>query len=161
MVLFPNLWASYKALLPYQTFRTQTRDLALAVGSNRLWKKFCPIMGLNEMTDDPRLATNAARTQNRETLIEELQKVFLTKSYEDWETLLVKHCIPVGAINRINDVIDHPQLKAREAFVTTDHPVAGPVSFVGVPVKLAETPGSIRSPVPCLDNIPMMCCKLF
>jgi formyl-CoA transferase/CoA:oxalate CoA-transferase len=37
---------AYKTLLPYQTFRTQTRGLALAMGSNRWWKKFCPLMGL-------------------------------------------------------------------------------------------------------------------
>jgi len=37
---------AYKALLPYQTFRTRTKDLALAVGSDRLWRIFCPIMGL-------------------------------------------------------------------------------------------------------------------
>ena len=33
---------AYKALLPYQTFRTKTRDLALAVGSEKLWQIFCP-----------------------------------------------------------------------------------------------------------------------
>ena len=43
---------AYKALLPYQTFQTKTKDLALAVGSDRLWRIFCPIMGLEEMRDD-------------------------------------------------------------------------------------------------------------
>jgi crotonobetainyl-CoA:carnitine CoA-transferase CaiB-like acyl-CoA transferase len=56
---------AYKALLPYQTFRTRTKDLALAVGSDRLWRIFCPIMGLETMMDDPRFATNAARVQHR------------------------------------------------------------------------------------------------
>ena len=44
---------AYKALLPYQTFRTKTRDLALAVGSEKLWKIFCPVIGCPELTDDP------------------------------------------------------------------------------------------------------------
>ena len=44
---------AYKALLPYQTFRTKTRDLALAVGSEKLWKVFCPVIGRPELTDDP------------------------------------------------------------------------------------------------------------
>ncbi len=143
---------AYKQLLPYQTFKTQTRALALAVGSERLWKIFCPVMRLEEITDDPRFVTNAARNQNRQLLIDKLQAVFLTKSYEEWEALLVQHGIPVGAINTIDDVVDHPQLKAREAIVTVDHPVAGPVKMVGVPIKLSETPGSVRSPAPLLGQ---------
>lgn len=143
---------AYKALLPYQTFRTQTRDLALAVGSERLWKIFCPLLGLNEMTDDPRFATNQARNQNREALIHKLQEVFLTKPYEEWEDLFVAHGIPVGAINTIDSVVEHPQLQAREAIVEVEHPVAGTVSMVGVPVKLSETPGRVRAPAPLLGQ---------
>jgi len=143
---------AYKALLPYQTLRTQTRDLALAVGSERLWKIFCPLLGLNEMTDDPRFATNQARNQNREALIHKLQEVFLTKPYEEWETLFVAHGIPVGAINTIDSVVEHPQLQAREAIVEVEHPVAGTVSMVGVPVKLSETPGRVRAPAPLLGQ---------
>src|SRR5919106_2120618 len=118
---------AYKALLPYQTFRTKTKDLALAVGSDRLWRIFCPIMGLDGMMVDARFATNAARVQNRQALIAKLQEVFLTKTYEEWEKQLLKHGIPVGAINTIDQVVEHPQVKAREMIVETDHPVAGKV----------------------------------
>jgi crotonobetainyl-CoA:carnitine CoA-transferase CaiB-like acyl-CoA transferase len=143
---------AYKALLPYQTFRTKTKDLALAVGSDRLWRIFCPIMGLEEMWDDPRFATNAARVQNRVELIARLQEVFLTKPYEEWEDLLLKHGIPVGAINTIDQVVEHPQVKARDMIVESEHPVAGKVKSVGVPVKLSETPGSVREPAPLLGQ---------
>jgi crotonobetainyl-CoA:carnitine CoA-transferase CaiB-like acyl-CoA transferase len=143
---------AYKALLPYQTFRTKSKDLALAVGSDRLWRIFCPIMGLEAMLDDPRFATNAARVQHRAELIARLQEVFLTKPYEDWEALLLKHGIPVGAINSIAQVTEHPQVKARGMIVESDHPVAGKVKIVGVPVKLSETPGSVREPAPLLGQ---------
>jgi crotonobetainyl-CoA:carnitine CoA-transferase CaiB-like acyl-CoA transferase len=143
---------AYKALLPYQTFQTRTKDLALAVGSDRLWRIFCPIMGLEALTDDPRFATNAARVQHRGELIARLQEVFLTRSYEEWETLLLQHGIPVGAINSIDQVVDHPQVKAREMIVESNHPVAGKVKSVGVPVKLSATPGSVRHPAPLLGQ---------
>ena len=68
---------AYKALLPYQTFRTKTRDLALAVGSEKLWKAFCPAIGRPELAGDPRYRTNADRARNRDTLIAALQEVFL------------------------------------------------------------------------------------
>ncbi|HEX9867427.1 MAG TPA: CoA transferase [Candidatus Tectomicrobia bacterium] len=143
---------AYKALLPYQTFRTRTKDLALAVGSDRLWRIFCPVMGLEALTDDPRFATNAARVQHRGELIARLQEVFLTRSYEEWEALLLQHGIPVGAINSIDQVVEHPQVKAREMIVESDHPVAGKVKIVGVPVKLSETPGSVRQLAPLLGQ---------
>jgi crotonobetainyl-CoA:carnitine CoA-transferase CaiB-like acyl-CoA transferase len=143
---------AYKALLPYQTFRTKTKDLALAVGSDRLWRIFCPIMGLHALMDDPRFATNAARVQNRVELIAKLQEVFLTKPYEEWEALLLEHGIPVGAINTIDQVVEHPQVQARGMIVECDHPAAGKVKIVGVPVKLSETPGSVREPAPLLGQ---------
>jgi CoA:oxalate CoA-transferase len=143
---------AYKALLPYQTFRTKTKDLALAVGSDRLWRIFCPVMGLEAMTDDPRFATNAARAQHRAELIARLQEVFLTRPYEEWEALFLEHGIPVGVINTIDQVVEHPQVKARGMIVDSEHPVAGKVRLVGVPVKLSETPGSIREPAPLLGQ---------
>jgi len=143
---------AYKALLPYQTFRTKTKDLALAVGSDKLWRLFCPILGLAEMLHDPRYATNAARVQHRDTLIQKLQEVFLTKTYEEWEALLLAQGIPMGAINTIAQVVNHPQVQARGMIVESEHPVAGKVKIVGVPVKLSETPGSVREPAPLLGQ---------
>ncbi|HXJ82319.1 MAG TPA: CoA transferase [Candidatus Methylomirabilis sp.] len=146
------LGTAYKALLPYQTFRTKTRDLALAVGSEKLWKVFCPVIGRPDLTDDPRYRTNAVRARNRDTLIPTLQEVFLTKSYEEWETLLLAAGIPMGAINSIAEVVDHPQVAARGALVEMDHPRAGKVRMVGAPVRLSATPGSVRTPSPTLGE---------
>jgi crotonobetainyl-CoA:carnitine CoA-transferase CaiB-like acyl-CoA transferase len=143
---------AYKALLPYQTFRTRTRDLALAVGSERLWRIFCPLMGLADMLDDPHYANNATRNEHRDSLIARLQEVFLTRPYEEWEALFLQHGIPVGAINTIDTVVEHPQIKARGALVECEHPVAGKVKIVGVPVKLSETPGRVRQPAPLLGQ---------
>ena len=143
---------AYKALLPYQTFRTQTRDLALAVGSQKLWKVFGPTIGRPDLVDDPRFATNRDRVQHRAALIDIIQQVMLTRGYEDWERVLLAAGIPVGAINDIGQVIDHPQVKARGAIVEVDHPRAGRVGMAGVPVKLGATPGSIRTPSPALGE---------
>jgi crotonobetainyl-CoA:carnitine CoA-transferase CaiB-like acyl-CoA transferase len=143
---------AYKALLPYQTFRTKTKDLALAVGSEKLWKDFCPLIGAPEMTDDPRWRNNAARGRNRESLIARLQEIFLTKTYEEWETILVPAGIPMGAINTIDRVVDHPQVKARNVLVECEHPTAGKAQVVAPPVRLSDTPGGVRTPAPILGQ---------
>jgi formyl-CoA transferase/CoA:oxalate CoA-transferase len=143
---------AYKALLPYQTFRTKTRDLALAVGSEKLWKVFSEVIGAPELADDPRYRHNRDRSRNRESLITRLQEIFLTRTYEEWETSLLASGIPMGAINTIPQVVEHPQVKARGALVEMDHPRAGKVRMVGVPVRLSETPGSVRTPAPMLGE---------
>ena len=60
--------------------------------------------------------------------------------------------IPFGAINNIAQVVEHPQVKARGALVEMQHPRAGKVKMVGVPVRLSETPGSVRTPSPTLGE---------
>jgi len=143
---------AYKALLPYQTFRTQTRDIALAVGSQKLWKIFCPLIGRPDLADDPRFATNAQRTRHRGKLIDIIQQVLLTRSYEQWEATFLEAGVPVGAINNVAQLLEHPQVKARGAMVDMDHPRAGPVKMVGVPVRLSRTPGAVRTPSPSLGE---------
>ncbi|NQW83325.1 MAG: CoA transferase [Alcaligenaceae bacterium] len=143
---------AYKALLPYQTFRTKTQDLALAVGSDKLWLEFCPLIGCSDMTHDPRFATNSARMQNRKALIDRLQAVFLTRSFAEWETILVGAGIPMGSINNVKQVVEHPQVVARGAIVDMVHPRAGNVRVVGVPIRMSATPGSVRTPSPSLGE---------
>jgi crotonobetainyl-CoA:carnitine CoA-transferase CaiB-like acyl-CoA transferase len=65
---------------------------------------------------------------------------------------LLEHGIPVGAINTIDQVVEHPQVKARGMIVESEHPVAGKVKLVGIPLKLSETPGSVREPAPLLGQ---------
>ncbi|MFL5401025.1 MAG: CaiB/BaiF CoA transferase family protein [Myxococcales bacterium] len=143
---------AYKALLPYQTFRTRTGDIAIAVGSDSLWRIFCPLLGLEDMRDDPRYATNAARSANRASLIERLQAAFLLRSYEEWEAILLPAGIPMGAINTIDRAVDHPQVAARKSFATCNHPVAGEVKVVAPNCRMSETPGGLRSPAPLLGQ---------
>jgi crotonobetainyl-CoA:carnitine CoA-transferase CaiB-like acyl-CoA transferase len=146
------LGTAYGALLPYQTFRTTTRDIAIGIGSDKLWRTFCPLVGLAQLTDDPRYVTNAARNANRPSLVAALQDAFLTKSYEEWAAILQPAGIPTGAINTIDQVVVHPQVAARGVLVESTHPVAGSIKMVGPPVRMSETPGSVRAPAPLLGE---------
>jgi crotonobetainyl-CoA:carnitine CoA-transferase CaiB-like acyl-CoA transferase len=151
-ILPQPMGTAYAALLPYQTFHTKTKDIALAVGSQKLWKVFCPAIGHPELTDDPRFATNTDRIANSQQLIDMLQAILLERSYEDWEQVMLKNGIPVGAINNIAQVVNHPQVAARGALVEMEHPRAGKVTITNVPMRLSKTPGSIRTPAPRLGE---------
>ncbi len=142
------LGTAYAAVVPYQTFHTRTRDLALAIAGQKIWKNFCPVIGCPELTDDPRYRGVSDRARNRDSLIPKLQEVFLTRTYEEWEALLLANDIPVGAINDLAQVVGHPQVKARGALVEVEHPQAGKVRMVGTPIRLSKTPGAVRTPAP-------------
>jgi formyl-CoA transferase/CoA:oxalate CoA-transferase len=143
---------AYQVVVPYQTFHTKTKDLALAIAGQKLWQKFCPTIGRPELVDDPRYRGTVDRMKNRDTLIPVLQEVFLTRSYEEWEPLLLANDIPVGAINNIAQVVEHPQVKARKALLEVDHPKVGKVKVVGSPVRLSATPARKPSPSPTLGQ---------
>jgi crotonobetainyl-CoA:carnitine CoA-transferase CaiB-like acyl-CoA transferase len=146
------LGTAYGALLPYQTFRTRTRDIALGIGSDKLWRTFCPLVGLADLADDPRFVTNKARNANRSALVALLEEALLAKTYEEWEAILMPAGIPMGAINTLDQVAAHPQVAARGALVESTHPVAGTIRMVGPPVRMSETPGSVRLPAPLLGE---------
>ena len=146
------LGTAYKALLPYQTFHTKSRDLALAVASDKQWKAFCPLIGCPELAADPRYRTNLDRDKNRASLTARLQEVFLKRTYEEWEKILNDGGVPVGAINNLAQVVEHPQVKARGSLVDIDHPKIGKTRVVGVPSRLSATPGSVRTPSPSLGE---------
>jgi crotonobetainyl-CoA:carnitine CoA-transferase CaiB-like acyl-CoA transferase len=146
------LGTAYGALLPYQTFRTGTRDIAIGIGSDKLWRTFCPLVGLAQMMDDPRYVTNARRNANRMSLVAALQEAFLTRTYEEWEAVLLPAGIPMGAINTIDQVVDHAQVRARGSLVESTHPVAGSIRMTGPPVRMSDTPGTVRTAAPLLGE---------
>ena len=143
---------AYAALLPYQTFRTKTRDLALGVGSDKLWRTFCPLLGLPTTSPPTRAtrptprATPTARRSSRRCRSVSDQELRGVGSDPD------AGGVPVGAINTHRRVVEHPQVAARGALVECEHPVAGKVRVVGPPVRLSETPGRVRTPAPLLGR---------
>jgi crotonobetainyl-CoA:carnitine CoA-transferase CaiB-like acyl-CoA transferase len=146
------LGTAYGALLPYQTFRTKTRDIAIGIGSDKLWRSFCPLLGRPDLVDDPRYVNNAARNANRPSLVAALQDAFLRRTYEEWEAILLPAGIPMGAINTLDAVVAHPQVAARAALVECEHPVAGRTRMVAPPVRMSDTPGAVRLPAPLLGE---------
>jgi CoA:oxalate CoA-transferase len=58
----------------------------------------------------------------------------------------------MGAVNTLDAAIAHPQVAARRAMIESTHPVAGTVRMTAPPVRMSETPGSVRSPAPLLGE---------
>jgi crotonobetainyl-CoA:carnitine CoA-transferase CaiB-like acyl-CoA transferase len=74
------------------------------------------------------------------------------RSRSDWTNDLKAAGIPCGAVRDVAEVLADPQLEAREMIQTVEHVTAGHVHVLGVPTKLSDTPGSVRTAPPALGQ---------
>ncbi len=133
---------------PYQAFRTTDGYILLAVGSDRLWAKFCRVIGMPERAEDPRFATNAARVERGQETIDLVQGVIGTRGTEEWLALFVAEGIPASPVNSLDTVLSFPQLAERDMILACDHAVAGPLKFIAHPVHIHGTDRAVRRPPP-------------
>lgn len=142
----------HPTICPYETFKAKDGYFNLAVGNDRLWESFCKLMNLEAICKDERFATNPLRVKNRNKLFELIEPVFQQKDMEEWIKIFDEAGIPAGPILPVDKVLAHPQIKAREMVVELDHPLIGKTKFMGIPVKLSDTPGKVMTPPPLLGE---------
>ena len=71
---------------------------------------------------------------------------------DDWVQTLLDAGVPAGPIHDYAQAVADPHTLAREMVVEMEHPEAGTVYGLGIPIKLSETPGSVRRPAPLLGQ---------
>jgi len=143
---------AFKQIVPYRTFPTADRDIAVAVASDKLWAAFCRAIGQPELGKDPRYATNPLRVQNRGELEPMLLDLFRRRPCREWQERLDEAGVPCTPVRTLEEVCADPQSEARELFPTLPHPTAGPSRVTGTPVKMSGTPGRTRYPAPLLGQ---------
>jgi crotonobetainyl-CoA:carnitine CoA-transferase CaiB-like acyl-CoA transferase len=146
------LGTSYSSIVPYGTFPTKDGDIAIAVGSEKLWRAFGPAIGHSELVDAPAYATNSLRVTNRSDLEPLLAEIFRRETLENWLARLRAAGIPASPITRIDEVVNGAQSAAREMFPFITHPRAGQVRVVGAPIKFSGTPGAVSAGAPVLGQ---------
>ncbi|HEY9537455.1 MAG TPA: CoA transferase [Kiloniellaceae bacterium] len=137
---------------PYQAFRTADGWVNIGAANQKNWERLVGILGHAELRNDPRFATNDRRMANREALEGELNRIFGTRTTDAWLAILEEGGFPAGPVLSIAEMHTDPQALAREMIVTTNHPVAGRVDTLGLPVKFSATPGGIAQPAPLLGE---------
>lgn len=139
-------------IVPYQVFRARDKHFIVAVGSERLWARFCAVLGIAEtLGADPRYATNPDRLAHRAELVARLQAIFETQQAAYWLERLEAADIPCGPINFVDETLNDPHLLARGFIVALEHSV-GTVKSVGNPIHFSATPVTYRRPPPLLGQ---------
>ncbi len=119
-----------------------------AAASNAVWARFCGVIGREDLIRDPAFATLAARRDRRDEIASIIQEWTSSRTKTEVVRLLTPVGVPAAPVNNVAEMVADPQVKAREMFVTLDHPVYGPLTTTGTPLKLSETPGRVRSLAP-------------
>jgi crotonobetainyl-CoA:carnitine CoA-transferase CaiB-like acyl-CoA transferase len=149
----PRRWGTaHETIVPYQGFETKDKYVIVAVGNDQIWKRFCNVIDRPDLTEDPRFRTNPLRVQNRTECIGILESVLKTRTRDEWIKLLNDNAIPCAPINTMDEVFEDPQVLHRDMLVEVNHPTAGKIKLVGIPVKYSEMKATIRMPPPVLGE---------
>ena len=148
-----RLGAAHPTLVPYQGFICQDgKRINVAVGSERIWERFCKAMNREDLFTNPDYSSNGARVNNRATLIPLLQEYFLTRPVDDWVRDLQDASVPCGPINDIADVFADSHVLARQMYREMPHPTLGSIKQTGLPIKFSKTPGGLDRHPPLLGE---------
>jgi crotonobetainyl-CoA:carnitine CoA-transferase CaiB-like acyl-CoA transferase len=135
----------------YAVYETKDGKL-LTIGCTEpwLWENFCKAINRPDFVKFARRSDQFVRAANaeEEKCREEIEAIIRTRTRDEWYDFLVKADVCVGKVYEPEEVVADPQVQARDMIVELRHPVHGTVKQFGQPIKLSDTPGTIRSVAP-------------
>jgi crotonobetainyl-CoA:carnitine CoA-transferase CaiB-like acyl-CoA transferase len=143
---------AHPAIVPYQSFETADRPIAVAVGNDAQWGRLCRELGIAEAVDDPRFATNPARVENRGQVVALLQERFTPVTAGEWLRRLERADVPCAPVQSVTEALADPAVVERGGLWEMEGPAYGRVSTVASPLRLERTPAALRRPAPALGE---------
>ena len=146
------LGSAHRLLAPYQAFRASDGYFTVGAGPQNLWERFCEVMGLEELLENPAYATSPERLTNRKQLEQEIEALTRTNPRVHWLQLLLKAGIPAGPIYSYEEVFADSHTKARELITEVTLDGVGSVKTLGSALKMSLTQPRTREGVPSLGE---------
>jgi crotonobetainyl-CoA:carnitine CoA-transferase CaiB-like acyl-CoA transferase len=142
----------HPTIVPYETFESSDGDFVVAVGNDEQWKRFCEVLDLTSLGQNPMFATNRSRVEHYDVIRPVLAHTLATRTRAEWVTRLKGAGVPCGAVRDIGEVLQDAQLDARGMVATVEHSRVGALRLLGVPIKLSGTPGAVETAPPTLGQ---------
>ena len=140
----------HPSLSPYGSFRCSDAIVQVAVGSEGLWRKFAPVVGIDP--EDPRFAQNRARVERREELVALVDAAFADRVVDDVLADLERAGVPAGEVRTLDRVYDWEQTRSQGLLVDVEHSSLGTVTLPGPPLRFDGAPAVQHRPPPRLDE---------
>jgi formyl-CoA transferase len=129
--------------IPTGVFKTKDGHLNIAVTGQAIWERFCNAMGHAEWLENPNYKGSKLRSQNRDALNAEIDKVTATKTSAEWVDIFNKAGVPCGPIYDIGQMFSDPQVKHLGIAQESARKDGSKLGLVGQPFTLSRTPSSI------------------
>ncbi|MGE3845157.1 MAG: CoA transferase, partial [Vicinamibacterales bacterium] len=142
----------HPTIAPYDPLQAADGSIVVAVGNQRLWRRFCDVLDRPDLFDDPRFRSNALRIDNRPALKAEIHAAFGSRRVEELVHLLRGVDVPCGPVRTVAEALDDEQVGARDMLLSVPVEGLGTARVLGNPVKLSDTPSSVRLPPPRLGQ---------
>jgi len=143
-----RLGNAHPNVVPYRDFETADGYILVACGTDGQFQALCSVLGRNDLSGDARFASNGGRQANRDELEAELRTSILTWTSQAILAALDGAGVPSGPINRIDEILADPQIKARELLQSMRRDDGTNIDVIGFPVKLSRTPATYRAAPP-------------
>ncbi len=146
------LGSAHRMSAPYQAIRCADGYITLGAANDRIFTRLARLLGHPEWLDDERFSVDGVRVANRDALAAAIESVTADRPRVYWLAHFEANDIPCGPINTYREVMDDPQVRAREMVVETEHPTLGTLHTLGTPIKLGATPLQPGRPAPLLGQ---------
>ncbi len=143
---------AHASIVPYELFDAADKPFVLAVGNDGQFQRLCDVIDQPQLATDTRFATNPARVQQRDELLDLLRPRFAEESAQFWIEALLAAGIPAGPLNTIPEMIADPQVAARGLVRSVPLADGTLVDLLGPVARLSETPATIRLSPPALGQ---------
>jgi CoA:oxalate CoA-transferase len=142
----------HPSIAPFQAFKSSNGYFTVTASTDEQFQNLCDLLEVPELKADSRFLTKSDRAKNAQQVSELFGCLFEGKPKEHWIGLLEARGVPCGPINNIREVVESPQVKAREMIIEVDHPTAGKVKMSGSPIRASLTPVATHCPPPLLGQ---------
>ena len=137
-------------MVMYNSYKAKDRWMMMVHPNQDYWAPFCKAIGKEEWINDPRYDTMEKREQCAEEMIRELDALFATRTWAEWEKRFKEHDLIVSANHPLPEILEDEQALANNFFTDIDHPVMGKARLLNSPLQFSETPARITAAAPQL-----------
>jgi crotonobetainyl-CoA:carnitine CoA-transferase CaiB-like acyl-CoA transferase len=139
--------------VPAKAFETRDGCYVQVAATNEvMYPKFCELLGLQKLIDDPRFDTNAKRVANRDEIVPLFEEKMREKTRDEWLQLFEEAKLPCGPISNFSEVFADKNVLDREMLFTLEHPIEGVINQLGFPFKFSQTPTKATQRPPLLGE---------
>jgi crotonobetainyl-CoA:carnitine CoA-transferase CaiB-like acyl-CoA transferase len=147
-----RMGSGHPSLVPYQSFSASDGFFIVGVANQGLWQRFCRAIECPDLMEDPRFKTNDDRVAHRTECVQVLSEIFQARTVAEWVDVIGGAGVPCGPINRVSEVVNDPQVLARNMLTDIPHPNVPDLRVPYSPLKLTKTPPSVRHHPPLLGQ---------